>query len=70
MAAREMWAWMVFDDGEWNIVAGMLLGFESMGMMPLVSSRKTLIMGLQPYADAHALRTGNEVKLVHFAEVE
>ena len=59
-----MYAWQVYEQGEWNIIGMVLPG--GMDPVPMVTTRRHVADSMQAIAFQHAERTGLMVRLVEY----
>jgi len=60
-----MWAWQVYEDGEWNIIGAVI---SDLGLQPLVTSRQTTYEMMRPLAQLHHDASGFPVRGVRYDE--
>ena len=60
-----MWAWQVYEDGEWNLIAAEV---GNLGPVPLITSRQSNFKLMRPIAAAHHKASGMPVRGVRYGE--
>jgi hypothetical protein len=60
-----MWAWQVYEDGEWNLIAAEV---GSIGPVPLITSRESNYELMRPIAAMHAVSSRLPVRGVRYGE--